>query len=467
MPGGRLSRRARQAALADGEAVLRQQVAQVVVQRGDAVVVESRRARAEHRHVLPCGAERLAVADELAADVAQGVVGTAPLELVDRDGVGEVEHVDLLELGRGTELRGHHVQRAVREGDDVGVALPDPGSLDDHQVERGGLQHGERVGQVLGQPPARPARRHRPEEHLPPVEGVHPDPVAEQRSPAAPAGRVDGEHGDPQLVLLVAPEPAHQLVGQRRLARPPGAGDAQHRHAAARSEVDAGQAPVLGEGQQAGHHGRITGVEAVDGRGRDRQVDVAPADHQVDHPGQPELLAVLRREDPCDPALVQQRDLPRDDHPAATAVDLDVPGAALAQQLDQVGEVLDVPALVRADGHALHVLLDRGGDHFVHRAVVPEVDHLGTVALQDPPHDVDRRVVPVEQARGRHEADGVLRCVHPRRSSRSIVGHPTILARGAAAARVRPRPGSARTRSAAVPRRGRTEPRTPRARRPR
>ena len=27
---------------------------------------------------------------------------------------------------------------------------------------------------------------------------------------------------------------------------------------------------------------------------------------------------------------------------------------------------------------------------------MPEVDHLGALALQDAPHDVDRRVVPVE-----------------------------------------------------------------------
>ena len=73
--------------------------AQVLVERGDAVVVEPRRrwcrtpaARSGRR------AEVLAVAGQLAADVAQRVLGAAALELVDRHGVGEVEHVDLLEL---------------------------------------------------------------------------------------------------------------------------------------------------------------------------------------------------------------------------------------------------------------------------------------------------------------------------------------------------------------------------------
>ena len=51
------------------------------------------------------------------------------------------------------------------------------------------------------------------------VDGVHADAVAEQ-GPAAPApGGVDGQDGDAQLVLLVDPEAADQLVGQRRLAR--------------------------------------------------------------------------------------------------------------------------------------------------------------------------------------------------------------------------------------------------------
>ena len=50
-------------------------------------------------------------------------------------------------------------------------------------------------------------------------------------------------------------------------------------------------------------------------------------------------------------------------------------------------------------------------DDLVDRAVVAEVDHLGARGLQDAAHDVDRRVVAVEQARRRDEADLVLRLV--------------------------------------------------------
>jgi hypothetical protein len=76
----------------------------VLVQSGDAVVVERRGGRAEHRHVLRLLPERLTVAHQLAADVTQGVLRAAALELVDRDDVGEVEHVDLLQLRRRAEL---------------------------------------------------------------------------------------------------------------------------------------------------------------------------------------------------------------------------------------------------------------------------------------------------------------------------------------------------------------------------
>ncbi len=78
-------------------------------------------------------------------------------------------------------------------------------------------------------------------------------------------------------------------------------------------------------------------------------------------------------------------------------------GAALDEQIAEVPEELEVTALVRRDGDGLGVLLDGGVDDLVRGAVVAEVDHLGAGRLQHPPEDVDRRVVAVEQRRGRDE----------------------------------------------------------------
>ena len=143
------------------------------------------------------------------------------------------------------------------------------------------------------------------------------------------------------------------------------------------------------------------------GTSGDDEVDVARLDHRLDHPGQAHPGAVLGREDPLHAVAVQRLDLARDDHAASAAEDLDVPDALVAQPVHEVLEVLDVAALVAAQRDALDVLGDRGGDDLVDRAVVAQVDDLGALGLQDAAHDVDGRVVAVEQARRGDEAHRV------------------------------------------------------------
>ena len=105
-----------------------------VIERRDAVVVEARRDGAEHRHVLGRRAKRLAVSLDLLAHVAQRILRAAPVELVDRHEIGEVQHVDFLELARGAELRRHHIEGRIDVRHDGGVALPDASRLDDDEA---------------------------------------------------------------------------------------------------------------------------------------------------------------------------------------------------------------------------------------------------------------------------------------------------------------------------------------------
>ena len=100
---------------------------------------------------------------------------------------------------------------------------------------------------------------------------------------------------------------------------------------------------------------------------------------------------------------MQLLDLGRDDHASPATEDLDVFPATLAQQIEHVLEEFEVPALVGRDRDAVDVLLQRGGDDILDRTVVAEMDHLAAGRLEDATHDVDRRVVTVEQARGRDE----------------------------------------------------------------
>src|SRR3546814_20196841 len=72
----------------------------------------------------------------LLADVAQGVFGAALVVLVEHDQLGEVDHVDLLQLAGGAVVAGHHVHREVDHVDDLRVGLADAGGLADDQVIR-------------------------------------------------------------------------------------------------------------------------------------------------------------------------------------------------------------------------------------------------------------------------------------------------------------------------------------------
>ena len=195
-----------------------------------------------------------------------------------------------------------------------------------------------------------------------------------------------------------------ELVGDGALARSARAGDADDGHGRA------GRRPLRAQpiARRLGHDLVLERRE----RARDRQVgrrsrlggerrellDARGALDQVgDHPLEPELLAVAREIDALHPVRLELGRLARGDRAAAAAEDADVPGALLAQHVDRVLEVLEVAALVGADRDPVGVLLDRGAHDVGDAAVVAEVDDLGAGRLDQPAHDVDRRVVPVEE----------------------------------------------------------------------
>jgi hypothetical protein len=206
-------------------------------------------------------------------------------------------------------------------------------------------------------------------------------------------------------------EPHQQLVGQARLACATRAGDADDRRAVADARD--------GLAQRFAQCGRVVlDLERRDGTGNllvvtraDRtELERGPRpgayalDHVADHPVEPELAPVLGRVDALDAVGVQFLDLVRRDRAATADDDADVLCAQLPQHVHHVAEVFVVPALVRTDRDAVGVLLDRRAHDVGDAAVVPEVDDLGTVRLQQSADDVDGGVVTIEKRRGAHEA---------------------------------------------------------------
>ena len=204
-----------------------------------------------------------------------------------------------------------------------------------------------------------------------------------------------------------------QLVGQARLARAAGAGDADDRHLVPRARqrpadllrLRVARSPSAPSSTEMVRAIRpwsraLSGPELVGGlahRGDARE-------HVVDHAGQAHAAAVLGRVDLLHAVALERLDLVRARWcrrrrpPRARAV------AALAQHVDHVGEVLVVAALVGADGDGVGVLVDGGAHDVGDAAVVAEVHHLGAARLQQAPDHVDGGVVTVEQRGGGHEA---------------------------------------------------------------
>ena len=257
------------------------------------------------------------------------------------------------------------------------------------------------------------------------VDGIEADAVCEQRAAGTPPRGVHQHEPQAQVRVLQA-EAAHELVRHAGLARATGSGEADHRRrapGAALGELlaqplergDLAPAVVLEPGDESGHRHRIRRCEtrhlvrdALDG------APAALVENDADHALQTEAAAVLGAEDARHAAGVELGDLLEPDRAAAAAVDAHLRRAALAQALHQVAVELQVTALVGRHRHGVRVLLDRGGDDLLHRAIVAQVDHLGALGLEQAAHDVDGRVVAVEERGGGDHPHAVRRAMQRR-----------------------------------------------------
>ena len=196
-------------------------------------VVEVRGDRRVHREVLIGDLERLVISLVLLAHLTQGIFGSPAVGLVDDDQIGEVEHVDLLQLAGRSVLGSHHVHGDVGVVDDLGVGLPDARRLQDDQIEPSSLDQIDGRRDVRGEGQVGLPGGKRPHERPFVADRVHSDPVAEKGTSGSAPRRVD-RNDRHRAIGEIGKEAQNHLVDERALARSPGAGYADHRGVAPR-----------------------------------------------------------------------------------------------------------------------------------------------------------------------------------------------------------------------------------------
>src|SRR5215471_12120203 len=88
------------------------------------------------------------------------------------------------------------------------------------------------------------------------------------------------------------------------------------------------------------------------------------------------------------------------DRSAAAAKNLDIVGPFLAEKIDNLGEELNVAAVVTGNADRTDVLLNRSANNIADRPVITEIDDLDPVADELEIDRVDRAVVPVANRDG-------------------------------------------------------------------
>src|SRR5699024_3060768 len=111
---------------------------------------------------------------------------------------------------------------------------------------------------------------------------------------------------------------------------------------------------------------------------------------------------------------LQLLDLISNNNATTASIYIDMPCSALFQQIYHILEILHMPALIRAYGDALNILLNGAVYNLMNRAIVPQMNNLSSAALQDTPHDVDAGIMAVKKTGGSYKAYFMLRLIDPR-----------------------------------------------------
>src|SRR5208337_5054769 len=134
------------------------------------------------------------------------------VEFVDRDKIGEIQHIDLLQLACRAELWCHDVERDIHQGHDAGITLADARRLDDYKVEARQPAHPNHFAQRGCYFSSGAAGGEGTHVDMGMVDRIHADTVAEQSAAGPPACGIYRQHRDLEPVVLVEPHAADELV---------------------------------------------------------------------------------------------------------------------------------------------------------------------------------------------------------------------------------------------------------------
>ena len=106
-----------------------------MVGRRDAIIAKARCDRAEHWQFFWRCIPGFAITLHLFGNITECVFRPFPVKLVDNHLVGEVEHIDFLELALGTKLRRHDIHGCINKRHNTRIALADTRCFNHDQIK--------------------------------------------------------------------------------------------------------------------------------------------------------------------------------------------------------------------------------------------------------------------------------------------------------------------------------------------
>lgn len=119
-----------------------------------------------------------------------------------------------------------------------------------------------------------------------------------------------------------------------------------------------------------------------------------------------------------DTVCFQLLNLIRQNHTPTAGKYLDMASTLLLEEVIHVFEIFRVATLVAGHSNGLGIFLYGGIDHLFNAPVVAQVDHFTTCSLYDPAHDIDGRIMAIEEAGSGNDTHLVL----------GLVGHRSLVA---------------------------------------